>query len=135
MGKFDFNPLNYKYVWKTYLPLTNLSKEHKNCVKEVFQSISTFAWENRDIKDVRAEDLEMDQDNRKAFAEWYRTNQWVSQKTGPIEIKLKDNRKIGIYPDSSPLENKLALEMHASHFLNLYKIFKMFNGKEITLKD
>ena len=61
---------------------------------------------------------------------------YLNSKVGQIvEVQLPDRRRVGIYPDSQRLKGEHDIEYHASTIVNIAKLFELFDGPEIIIKE
>lgn len=108
------------------VPSKEMLQKDKIKVMNGFKSIKQTIDLEKDKLIVRSSDLPELKD----------LDEFVNNYAGNIfEVRLKDKRLIGIYPDDEKLQGKYDMEYHASYILNMCKIKDIFNPVTISVKE
>jgi len=110
--------------WNTLIPDSSIPVEDKKKIFTVFQQA---AEELRDVELKFKKDDMPTSENLKDFLNKY--------KGQVFELRLKDGRHVGIYPDREKLLGKYPIEYHASTAVNINKIMQIFDPEEIIVKE
>jgi hypothetical protein len=52
-----------------------------------------------------------------------------------VQVRLQDQRSVGIYPDNNKLLGEYDVEYHASTVVNMSKIMDIFGATEVSIKE
>jgi len=127
IGDTGFKLENCYRHWKIDKVLSATMERHeKEKVMEVFKSASLYLKQNADVNSVKKKDLPPVTD----IEEWIR-----KQCPGELNIKLADNRLMGVFPDDVVLPRKYDIEIHISNLVNLSRLMRLFNANEIVIKE
>ena len=111
-------------IWELTPPDSSLSPEKKRIILESFKEIA------KELKNNEVKFKKTDIPDEESLIDFL--NKYKGQ---VFELRLKDGRFIGIYPDKEKLLGKYPIEYHASTIININKIMSTFSPEEIIIKE
>lgn len=125
--KFIEQPQAFKTWQLPVAPSKDMDPNTKKRVVEFFKKIKAYVDQNREkLHKITPGDTPPIKDLR----------EYLNEKQGQVvQVRLPDQRSIGIYPDNNKLKGEYDVEYHASTIVNMSHIMGVFNATEVTIKE
>lgn len=126
LGDFANPKMTYRHFWQTDPPESEMSRDDKMRIFEVFKTIGEHLSINAEKTEINTDDI----------PELTQLADYLNGHVGQVyEIMLDDGRILGIYPDGEKLQRKYEVEFHASTVVNVSKLKEIFDVRKITIKE
>jgi hypothetical protein len=126
-NKIIEQPKAFKAWHIPVIPDKEMDKEMKERVIEYFKKVK-IAIDN--MKEKSHKYTPGDMPPLKELSEF------LNERQGQvIQVRLKDQRSVGIYPDNNKLMGEYDVEYHASTVVNMSKIMEIFDATELVVRE
>lgn len=126
LGETGFDLKNCQKFWQCKVPVALLPENEKLAIMASFEQAADTQRLYEDPSSFTKSSIPKI-DN---LAEYLKKHHGQT-----LVLTLQDNRIIAVYPDDQKFSGKYDIEVHYSTLVNMDLLFKMFNVKEITVRE